>query len=391
MSRRLFSLEEVANNPGIRFVWGNYQGKEIIDDKTGQKMTLKFVVMRLQTSDDGKTYPAYIEFPLHSFRGIKKENQKVTSLTIYDSSDEKIMDMIETTQHSQKHGWIKKADAKLEIDIDEKTATSKDDSPLKIYDSAGGEELFQVEEDEAVIIYSQKKVGSSVWLQVKTRGKTGLIQKVHNKMAQVIFDKKDDLGLSSKETVHDVEKMFKHNVYWPPVNKDTGEQRNPSSFINFVYYSRDNQFADVSMPNPDNPSEPIKFMPEDLKDVNFDAIPVMNYGRVLVSAAKINPQNKVMGAVITDVKKYERKSLQHDTLTNLGISTDQLRRNMEVVKQARIRAAESSPEREESSAPNEGGEDIDDILGGGAVSETIELAGGKGDDEFPEVEGLDDI
>ena len=300
------------------------------------------------------------------------------------------MDMIETTEHSQMHGWIKKTDAKLEIDIDEKTATSKDDSPLQIYNSAGGDTLFEVSEDEPVIIYSQKKVGSSVWLQVKTRGTTGLIQKVHNKMALVIFDKKDELGLSSKETVHDIEKMIKHGVYWPPVNKETGEQRNPSSFIGIFNWEREGQlnFADLIMENPENKNDPIKFTQEDLKDVNFNAIPVFNFGKILVGSDRINPQTKMVSAVITEIKKYERKSLQHETLSNLSIDKDQLRRNMEILKEAR-KEAESSPKRIESSAPE--GSDIDDILGGGAVSETIELAGGKGDDEFPEVEGLDDI
>lgn len=390
MSRRLFKLEEVANNDDIKFVWGRLIIKEITDDKTGQNMKLKFVEVRLQTGD-GKTYPAYIELPLHSFRGIKQDRGKVTSLTIYDSSDENIMDMIETTQHSQKHGWIKHSEADVGGDVIEKTATSSSDEPLQFYDNAGGTRIFEVPSDEEVIIVNQKKVKSAIWYKVKTRGVTGLIEKVHNKMAAVIEDKSEELGLTV-DTLEAIQKMFKHPVYWPPVNKETGEQRNPSSFLNFVFYSRDNQFADVSMPNPDNPSEPIKFMPGDLKDVNFDAIPVMNYGRVLVSSTKINPQNKIISAVVTSIKKYERQSLQHETLSNLGISSEQLRKNMEILNQARKEAAEASPTREESSAPKtDDGGDIDDILGNGAVSETVELAGGKGDDEFPEVEGLDDI
>ena len=312
-----------------------------------------------------------------------------TSLTVYDISKPEILDMVESTQHSQKQGWIKHSDVDVGGDVIEKTATSDNDEPLDVYDNAGGEKIFQVPSDEEVIIINQKKVKSSIWYKVKTRGTEGLIEKLHNKMAVVIEDKSDELGLTA-DNLEQIQKMFKHPVYWPPVNKETGEQKNPSSFVKFVYYAKDDQFAELCTVDPET-KEIHDLTMDDVKDSKFTADPVMNYGRVLVNPTKINPQNKIVSAVIKSNEVRERQRIQHELLSNIEINPDDFRGIMDAVKKSREEAAKASPQREESSVPNEGGEDIDDILGGGAVSETVELAGGKGDDEFPEVEGLDDI
>jgi hypothetical protein len=376
--------------------YGSINRKDITDSNSGQKMSLQFLKVNFQDKS-GKVVRPVFEGPEVTFpRGITKEDYKVKGLCVYDVSNEDVRQMIESTAHTQKRGWVKKVDVNLEIDIEEKTATSKD-GELSVHESPDGDVSFTVAEDEALIVYGQKKAGSSVWLQVKTRGTKGHFQQIHDLVSEVIFEKKDDLKLSSKETVSEIQSMMKHPIYFPK-NKETGEyddSKNPSSFPMFLYYKDATQenFADIVMPGSKD-----KLMPSDLEGVSFSGYPVYDFSRYLVSADRINPQTKIVSFVITKIEKIERMSLQQETINRLGVDDTQLKKNLAILKEARKNAQQSPPsqsstlpKREESSMPvEESGadeDDIDAILNGGSGSDDVEI---QPESEFPEVPGLDD-
>ena len=379
------------------FKFGSINRKEITDN--GQKMTLQFLKVLYQDRN-GKVVRPVFEGPEVTFpRGLSKEDYKVKGLCVYDVEKESVRQMIESTAHTQKRGWVRKVDVNLEIDIEEKTATSKD-GELSVHETPDGDVAFSISESETLIVYGQKKSGSSVWLQVKTRGTKGHFQQIHDLVSEVIFEKKDDLKLSSKETVSEIQSMVKHPIYFPK-DKETGEyddSKNPSSFPMFLYYKDATQenFADIVMPGSRD-----KLMPADLEGVSFSGYPVYDFGRFLVSADRINPQTKIVSFVITRIEKIERMSLQQETINRLGVDDAQLKKNLAILKEARKNASQNSspvetssqPTRSETAVPEEDGgededeDDIDAILNGGSGSDDVEI---QPDGEFPEVPGLDD-
>jgi hypothetical protein len=385
------------------FLFGSVITKEITDSNTGQKMVLRFIKV-LYRNKHGKVVRPLFECPVHLFpRGIKLEDRKVKGFCVYDPADEDVLQMVETTFHTQKRGWLRydkkdKSQRNIELvkDIDENTVSSND-GEIEILDKPNGNVLFTVPENESLIVITQKKAeGSAVWLDVKTRGIKGHFQKIHDMVSEVIFEHKDELNLSSKETVTQIENMVKHPVYFPK-NKETGkydDSKNPSSFPQFLYYKDATQenFADIIMPGSKE-----KLTVDDLKDVSFSCIPVLNMDRFLVSADRINPQTKIVSCVITKIEKIERMSLQQSTVDRLGVDEAQYKKNMAILKEARKKSEESpvassSPSHsdEPSSSPEASAEDEDDIdaiLNGGSKSEDVEI---QLDNEFPEVPGLDD-
>lgn len=375
-------------------VFGSKNVKEIKENN--QIVKLRFGKFNFRNKS-GKVSRFAVEGPEVTFpRGLTKEDWKVKGLCIYDSSVEDVRLMVETTTHTQKRGWVKKTEVNLEIDIDEQSATSKD-GDLDVRESPGGDTSFTISDSESLIVYGQKKVGSSVWLQVKTRGTKGHIQQILDMIAEVIYEKKDEFNLSSKETVGEIQSMMKHPIYFPK-DKETGEyddNKNPSSFSSFLYYKDSTQenFADIVMPGSKD-----KLLPADLEGVSFSGYPVYDFSRYLVSADRINPQVKIVSFVITKIEKIERASLQQETINRIGVNDAQLKKNLAILKAAR-ESSKQSPVKEStptdsggektsaSGGEDDGDDDIDAILNGGSGSEDIEI---QPESEFPEVPGLDD-
>ena len=376
------SHHDAANGPG-EFKFKSIQKKEINDKTTGQKINLQF--LELLFSQDGSITKPVFETPQVTFpRGVEKEEYKIKALCVFDTSDSEVNQMVETPSHTQKKGYVKKSCVNLEIDIDKKTATSKD-GPLDVYETPDGEVKFQASPEDELIVIGQK---GTKWLHVKTPGITGDIQKIHDKAAEVIFEKKDELGLDHIDDIEQIRRMIKHPIYWPR-NRETNEfdpSKNPSCFSQFLYY-RDRETGLENFANLNLVGTGDKLMPDDLIDVSITGVPVLNYSRWLIGKDRINPQTKIVNMAVTKLEKRERPNIQSETLTRLAVDKEQERKNRQFLEERRKNISPKKGGLGNPPEPETGSDDLDELMGSVTASmEDVEIT--PDNDHPDEIPGL---
>ena len=339
----------------------------------------------------GKVSRPLFEGPeLYFPRGAKlNEHNKWTGLGVHSREIEECMNMAETEEHSRKVGWCRKSLVNLEMDIGNATASPKD-GDVEVHVSPDSDAVsFVLHEGESVKVDGKQKIGKTEYVKLVTEGTKGYIQCLQHMQAEVLFEKKDELNLQA-ETVEDVQKMFKHPIYWP-INKETkklDDSRDPSEFPQFMFYKDSTQenYAEITMAGSSE-----RLSPSDLENVSFKGIPIYDYSRVFVKAGdrKIMGQVKIRAFVITHLEEFKRPSIQENTLArvNAQVSQEQQAKNLEILRKAR----QASPQAEETAeagskeSTSSGGDDDLDAIMNGSVSESVEI--GLGDD-LPEVPGL---
>lgn len=383
------SLETAAAEGEFQFK--NVQVKDITE-QNGQKIKLRFGTLGFKHG--GRvTRPAFEGNEITCPRGVEKEDYKLKALCVYERSNDEIMKSIETEAHTQQKGYVKKSEVELDIGIDDKKATSKSGEPLEVYSSPNGEVKFTVPPDEELLVIGQKSGG---WLHVKTKGIKGHVSQIYSKVAEALYEKREQVGLDSKESAADIEAMIKNNIYFPK-NKETNEfdnEKNPTSYESFLYYKNretgEENFCDFIMAGTNE-----KIHWKDLVEFSFTGIPVYDYGRYLIGKDKINPQVKIVSFIITKLEKIERRSIQQDTLDRLSVDDEQTKKNLAILAEARKR---SSPTASEGTKKTGGGTkppkkeqeddaEIDALLTG-IGDEDIELPA-SGDTNPENIPGLD--
>jgi len=384
------SLETAASEGEFQFK--NVQRKDITE-QNGQKIKLTFGMLVFKHA--GRvSRPAFEGHEITCPRGLEKEDYKLKALTVFDRTNEDIMKTIDTEAHTQQKGFVKKTDVELDIGIDFKKATSKSGEPLDIYGSPSGDVKFTVPADEELLVIGQKSGG---WLQVKTKGTKGHVSQIYSKVAEAFYDKKDQIGLESKESATDIEAMIKNGIYFPK-NKETNEfdnEKNPTEYASFLYY-KDRETGEENFCSFIMAGTGEKIHWKDLVEFSFSGIPVYDYGRFLIGKDKINPQVKIVSFIVTKLEKIERKSIQQETLDRLRVDDEQTKKNLAILAEARKRnSPQSAPTKKSGGGtapakkkdPDEDAE-IDALLTGIGDDDVDELPP-SGDTNPDEIPGLD--
>ena len=387
------SLETAASEGNFQFK--NVQRKKIIEQnesqQKGTQINLTFGMLTFKHA--GRvSRPAFEGPPITCPRGLEKEDYKLKALTVFDRNNEDIMKTIDTEAHTQQKGFVKKTDVELDIGIDFKKATSKSGEPLDIYGSPSGDVKFTVPADEELLVIGQKSGG---WLQVKTKGIKGHVSQIYSKVAEALYDKKDLIGLESKESATDIEAMIKNGIYFPK-NKETNEfdnEKNPTEYASFLYY-KDRETGEENFCSFIMAGTGEKIHWKDLVEFSFTGIPVYDYGRYLIGKDKINPQVKIVSFIVTKLEKIERKSIQQETLDRLRVDDEQTKKNLAILAEARKRnSPQSAPTKKSGDGnvhkkdPDEDAE-IDALLTGIGDDDVDELPP-SGDTNPDEIPGLD--
>lgn len=399
----VLSVDNVAENATFKPRLPNpIVRKDIIDNKTKQKMSLTFFSMIMEVN--GKVQSPMLQFPKVRFpRGVAKEEWKLKGLTIFDWESDEMRKIITTTRRTQKTGCIKKSDVSSLVSDIGTTKAKSNDNELIVYDAPNGEVKFTVSKGEELIVIGKKEKGA--WLVVKTQGTKGHFEVILEKIAEVLFDMKDKLPISHVETVEDVIKMMKNPVYFP-IDKETKEyddEKSPSAFMNFFYY-KDNatgeeKHCNFTMPIGGGKTKELHF--SELDGVGFEGIPVLNCARVLVGKDRINTQFNFRSVIITEILKREQRSLQEDTIAEVALSMDEekVKASLALLEANKKR---NSPQRSGGvSKPAGGGgggdspprenTDIDDLLNGSGIgNDDIDLELPDSGDTNPSVPGLED-
>ena len=364
----VISIQDASQN-------GEFKFQKITSKKieTGNLVFVNFLF-----EHHGSIFRPLLEGPeLYFPRGAKlNEHNKWTGLGVHSREIEECMNMAETEEHSRKVGWCRKSLVNLEMDIGNATASPKDGN-IEINISPDSDSVsFVLREGESVKVDGKQKIGKTEYVKLVTEGTKGYIQRLQHMQAEVLFEKKDELNLQA-ETVEDVQKMFKHPIYWP-VNKETkklDDSRDPSEFPQFMFYKDTTQenYAEITMAGSNE-----RLTPSDLENVSFKGIPIYDYSRVFVKAGdrKIMGQVKIRAFVITHLEEFKRQSIQGDTLArvNAQISQEQQSKNLEILRKAR-QASPKSEETADSGSKGEtsGGDDDLDAIMSGSVTENVEI------------------
>ena len=369
------SIEE-ATNESVEFVYQTTNRREITDKETGNKVKLVTALVNMKLA--GRTQTPYLEgmCPIEAPKGLILEQGKLKAFTVFEQSNKELWKTIVTPERTQLNGLVKISDVKVESDIGETTAQSKE-GDLNVFDEEG-EVKFTIPESESVIVIGKTKDKKS--LKVKTRGESGYFTQLYNKVGETIFEKRDELGIQ-KDTPEEVAKMIKHPGYFPK-NKETGEfdkERSPSMFTQFLYY-KDRETGEENFCTFLLAGTGEKLNYRDLMNCSFHFIPVYDFKRYLIRGAVINPQLKVVSCIVTKMEKIERKLLQNADA--YSVTDEQTRKNLEILAKAREEAASqsASPVRD---TDEKGEEDIDALMTG---MEDVDLTVKTDDD--PEVPGL---
>jgi len=385
--------------------------KTITDSNTGQNMKILFLNNLIERH--GQIFRPVFEGLRATFpRGITLEDNKWKGLCVFSREFPENMEILESEEHTQQKGWCAKNLVNVTIDIDSKTA-SPISSTLEICRTPEGAErnakrkgdepksddvLFEVSDDDTLIVLGQKKIGKKEFVHVKTKGIKGFLQQYHEAVGEVIYEKRDLLNLDRIETPEEAAKLIKFPIYWPR-NKETGKYdntRNPSMYAQCMYY-KDRQTGEVNCADFIMAGTGVKLSPEDLANVSITGRPAFDESRWFITPSKITSQAKIVSFIVEKIEKIERPNIQQGTLNSISIDQSQIDKNMEILRAAREGAAsrENSP-----AAPSSGSaskttrrqdndeDELDAIMNGGSTSEDIEIST-SGENDFPEVPGLD--
>ena len=278
------------------------------DDGTIEKIKYKKVKFTYEHPNEsgGKTRarPMFGTPALEQPRGVKLDNGKVSSFTLFDTENEDVNLFISDKARTQTRGWVTQEDVKIVTRAGKTFAKASRSGDLYSGPTEEDEVVAAFEKGDVMNVEDQND--DDTWYLVAAGGQEGFFSTMRNKIAELLHgDKRTGL---SNEPLDDIRRKVKDPVYWP-IDTETGkmiEGKSPSSFFKCSYFSarpkegKKESFARYYVPGLGNLD--LDTMKKSALKLNSAVLLLVD---VYIGAGKIIPQYYITDAVVVDISEIK--------------------------------------------------------------------------------------
>ena len=365
--------------PGSIFL-DRIEKKDIINEDGAKAGTRTTLLTKTNQGGMVKT-PCYeVPYDLVLPNGLKFDSNNRVSTFVSFGDNPSVEDMIAFPDSNVKTGYVllNEVDV-LGVNSEGKTTASvKGESKINLHDSPDGNIKDTLDPSDEIIITGKSSDGS--YLKIEKPGVGGSLYQIVVDCCKVIFENKLKCGLAKLKTLEDVIRLVHFDsIVYVPLTK-TGEinrEKNKSAYWDVSNYKTATEHNYAKFYPPCVGEDPP--MLEKLQNIQITGKPVINFGRrVSIAPTKIKFQFKIVSFAIKDLKPKEDINYQAATIAEYAKDKEAAKKTLEVLEKLRNVEIEAQVEDKQH--------DVNDLIpSGGGVSEDVSK------EEFPEVEGLEDL